>query len=238
LVEVNDDLRVRLGGKAMSACEQRFAQLAVVVDLPVQDDDDRPVLVEDRLVAGIQVDDRQTLNAEADVAIDVDAARVRPSVLDDSAHLLDQRAIHSAVRPGDFPRDPTHGRSVTWQSCADPRARDTLAASMAMTLIRRRRRRYDVCFYAPRIGPLLVRDAVTPAGGPEAEVPLGASARAAGGLRVCPVAFGMPGFAFPTTVDGIPVEVRPPYRTRSRFGKVRETMSIFRAVGGHDAEVV
>ena len=42
------------------------AQLAVVVDLAVEDDHDRAVLVEDRLVAGREVDDAQALDAEPD----------------------------------------------------------------------------------------------------------------------------------------------------------------------------
>ena len=48
------------------ARSQALAQLAVVVDLAVEDDRDRAVLVEDRLVAGGEVDDAQALDPEAD----------------------------------------------------------------------------------------------------------------------------------------------------------------------------
>ena len=70
LVEVDDDLgvavRARSGGPRRSSSR---AQLAEVVDLAVEDDDDRAVLVEDRLVAGLEVDDAQALDAEADAAV-------------------------------------------------------------------------------------------------------------------------------------------------------------------------
>ena len=42
------------------------AQLAEVVDLAVEDDADRAVLVEDRLVAARQVDDRQAAHPQGD----------------------------------------------------------------------------------------------------------------------------------------------------------------------------
>ena len=48
---------------------QLLAQLLEVVDLAVEDDDDRSILVEDRLVAGHEIDDAQALDPEPDVAI-------------------------------------------------------------------------------------------------------------------------------------------------------------------------
>ena len=42
---------------------QSLPQLAEVVDLAVEDDDDGSVLVEDRLIAGNEVDDPQSLDA-------------------------------------------------------------------------------------------------------------------------------------------------------------------------------
>ena len=45
-------------------------ELAVVVELSVLDDLDASVLVADRLVAGLEVDDRETARGEADAAVD------------------------------------------------------------------------------------------------------------------------------------------------------------------------
>src|SRR5207302_7375094 len=59
LVEVEQDLRVAVRAKAMAGALELLSQLAVVVDLAVLDDVDRPVLVADRLVARVEVDDRE-----------------------------------------------------------------------------------------------------------------------------------------------------------------------------------
>jgi hypothetical protein len=70
------------------------AQLLVVVDLAVLDDRARAVLVRDRLVAGLEVDDREPSRREADPAVHVDAGRVRPAMDERRAHGLERRAIH------------------------------------------------------------------------------------------------------------------------------------------------
>jgi hypothetical protein len=65
------------------------AQLLEVVDLAVQDDDDRPIFVEDGLISGRKVDHAQSLNAQADPVLEEDTPRVRPSMFDHRAHLLE-----------------------------------------------------------------------------------------------------------------------------------------------------
>ena len=69
-VEVDDHLRVAVGRERMTTAPKFFAQLLVVVDLTVVHDDDRVVLVEDGLVAGLEVDDAKPLDAEADAFVD------------------------------------------------------------------------------------------------------------------------------------------------------------------------
>ena len=103
---------------------------------------------------------------------------------------------------------------------------------------RGRRRRYDVAFYVPRIVPLLVRGATSPAGGAETQILLLASALAKQGARVCLIVFDLPRITIPESVGGVGVLVRPPYRARQRFGKLREILSIRRAIAKADAEVV
>ena len=108
LVEVDDDLGVAVGRQAVAGPQQLAAQLGVVVDLAVEDDDDRAVLVVDRLVAGVEVDDPQPLDAEADAARHVQAARVRPAVLLGCAHADDQLLLDRRAVGAHLARDATH----------------------------------------------------------------------------------------------------------------------------------
>ena len=57
LVEMHEHLGVGLGAKGVAAGDEFGAQFAVVVDLAVEDDADRFVLIPDRLRAALQVDD-------------------------------------------------------------------------------------------------------------------------------------------------------------------------------------
>src|SRR5213080_3880323 len=73
-----------------------LAQLAIVVDLAVQHDRHGPVLVEDRLVSRVQVDDAQPLDAESHAALTMDACGVRPTMPDHRAHPGDQVGLDLA----------------------------------------------------------------------------------------------------------------------------------------------
>ena len=98
LVQVDDHLGVGVRCEAMAALHEIRAQLAVVVDLAVLDDLERAVFVADRLIARVQVDDRQPAKAEADSAPvlvfgDVESLVVRSSVLEHSGHLREHPAV-------------------------------------------------------------------------------------------------------------------------------------------------
>jgi len=103
-----------------------------------------------------------------------------------------------------------------------------------------RRRAYDVAFYVPWIGPLLTYRDTAPAGGAETQIFLVAHALARAGLRVCLIAFELEGIELPTSRDGLDVVMRPPYQSKrgGLFGKLRETLAIWRAVLAADAAVV
>ena len=78
LVEVDDRLGVGRGPEAVPARLEPGAQLAVVVDLAVVGDPDRPVLVGHRLMAGgREVDDREPPMAERDALLRTDARAAR-----------------------------------------------------------------------------------------------------------------------------------------------------------------
>src|SRR4029079_16491737 len=83
-------------------------QLGVVVDLAVLDDDTASVLVRDRLVAVLEVDDREAARSEGDGAVDVLAVTVGAAVDEQVAHRTQRADVRGAVCRRD-PADPAHG---------------------------------------------------------------------------------------------------------------------------------
>ena len=90
---VDDHLGVAAGAEDVAQRLQLGHQLLEVVDLAVEDDADAAVLVEQRLLAGGDVDDRQPAMAEADARLDVDAALVGAAVV--------LRFVHAHAAPRD-----------------------------------------------------------------------------------------------------------------------------------------
>ena len=86
LVEVDDDLGVRLRPERMPRPRQLIAQLFEVVDLAVEHGPDAPALVALGLVTGDKVDDPQPPDPERGVRIAVLAGGVRTAVHDGLTH--------------------------------------------------------------------------------------------------------------------------------------------------------
>jgi glycosyltransferase involved in cell wall biosynthesis len=101
-----------------------------------------------------------------------------------------------------------------------------------------RRNRYDVAFYVPWIGALLTNADVTPTGGAETQIYLVARALAESGVRVCLLAYAIPGVELPRDVGGVAVLVRRPYLAHRRFGKLRETAALARSIFDSGAAVI
>src|SRR5207253_8713474 len=100
----------------VSARLEGTPKLDEVVDLAVQHDHDRPVLVRDRLVTVRNVDDREPPDAQRHLPVDVKPIRVRAPVNLCHAHALDGLAIGAAAPAYDLSGDPAHGVTLT---CAD-----------------------------------------------------------------------------------------------------------------------
>jgi hypothetical protein len=81
LVQMDEDLSVRMiGGEPVPGTLQRFSQLHVIVDLAVEDDRDRPILVEHRLLACRHVDDGEAPHAQRNVRTFPIAGSVRAAM--------------------------------------------------------------------------------------------------------------------------------------------------------------
>jgi glycosyltransferase involved in cell wall biosynthesis len=96
-----------------------------------------------------------------------------------------------------------------------------------------------VAFYVPWIGPLLVNRRGHATGGAETQIFLLSRALARRGLRVCLLVFAIPDVEIPSSVHGVDVLVRPPYKAKQRvLGKVREIVNIRAALRSVDADAV
>ena len=100
---MREHLGVAVRAKPVAGALELAAQLLVVVDLAVLDDGDRAVLVRERLVARLEVDDREPARGEADVAVDERAVGVGAAVDERRAHLV------QTARVADDPADSAHG---------------------------------------------------------------------------------------------------------------------------------
>ena len=107
---VHDDFGVALGVEHMAQRLQLRNQRLEVVDLAVEDDDHRPVFVEQGLLPGGHVDDRQAPMPEPHAGFEVQAAFVRPPVGLRLVHAVQDRMRHGARRTRvEDAGDATHG---------------------------------------------------------------------------------------------------------------------------------
>src|SRR5579863_7920298 len=94
---MNDRLRVALRRERVAARQQIAAQIAIVVNLAVKDNPDRLVLVRDRLVARMQVDNAEPPHPDRTPAIEMKPVVIRSPVPNGRAHPLHVRKLGGLV---------------------------------------------------------------------------------------------------------------------------------------------
>src|SRR5262249_49972285 len=110
LVRMNDDLGVGPRSEAMPGSPELVSQVIEVVDLPVEDDPDRPVLVAHGLVAGRRaVDDAEPPVGKPDARRRPDPAIVGTACQHDIAHPFQHGRLGAVPRAIEDSCDPTHG---------------------------------------------------------------------------------------------------------------------------------
>jgi hypothetical protein len=112
LVEVDEHFGVALGGEPMAAPLETVPELAVVVDLAVLDDMDRPVFVSDWLIAAFEIDDGKAPRGERHGPVDDAPFAVWATVTEGLAHRRERSRVDPGPVEGDQPADPAHGRGV------------------------------------------------------------------------------------------------------------------------------
>ncbi len=109
LVQVQDGLRVAAGPVPVAARLQRGAQVRVVVDLAVADDQDGAVLVRHRLAARGEIHNRQAPVPEPHRSFDEEPLAVRPAVAQRVPHAAQPGLLHGVVgREVQDAGDPAH----------------------------------------------------------------------------------------------------------------------------------
>jgi hypothetical protein len=123
---VHDDFGVALGVEDVAVRLQLGYQLAVVVDLAVEDDHHRAVLIEQGLLTGGDVDDGQAPVAKAETGLDMQTAFIRAAVQLRVVHALQDMAVHRAgAACVELTRDAAHvfqSRSGWWVRSARSRS--------------------------------------------------------------------------------------------------------------------
>jgi hypothetical protein len=99
LPQVHEDFGVGTGSELVSARDEPLAQLGVVVDLSVEDDVNRAVLVPLRLRTGVEVDDPQAPERETDAVPQQESFLVGTAMLDPERHALEHFPFGNAPVP-------------------------------------------------------------------------------------------------------------------------------------------
>src|ERR1700694_5423203 len=110
---MDHDLRIRSRVEAMAAGAQALSELRKVVDLAVEHDPGRLVLVVNRLVAAGHVDDAEPPHAEADATLQPDALVIRTPMGDRLAHPVQQSVVRWRPASCGQAADSAHGCSGT-----------------------------------------------------------------------------------------------------------------------------
>ncbi len=84
------------------------AQFHVIVNLAVADDVNRSVLVRDRLLAAVEIDNAQPPHRQADAGLDEEAFIIRSAMAQRVGHFAEEGTAISSVFRGDVAGDAAH----------------------------------------------------------------------------------------------------------------------------------
>ncbi len=104
---MREDRRVAAAANLVAACSEVGPELREVVELAVEDRDDRAGLVRDGLVAELGIDHLKPLVAENAGSERVGRALIRASVADARPHAVDERLLRLVGRRIES-ADPAH----------------------------------------------------------------------------------------------------------------------------------
>ena len=87
---MNDGLGVTIGAEVMTMLLEVFLQFPIVIDFPIQDDENALIFVKNWLVTASKIDDRETAHAQGNTLIYPYPLVIWPTVANDLAHAVDE----------------------------------------------------------------------------------------------------------------------------------------------------
>src|SRR5262249_46801811 len=93
-IQVDNTLGIRVGGQDMPSFHELLTEFPIIVDLAIEDDSHRTILVVDRLTPGVDINDRQTSHTQPDLTIEVKSLVIRSTSANEGTHASDQRLIN------------------------------------------------------------------------------------------------------------------------------------------------
>ena len=105
---MDEDLRVAAGREPVAGPLEAVPNLGVVVDLAVLDDLDAAVLVADRLVATVEIDDREPPRGDRRRPLRERAGAVGSAVDERRVHRGNGSGVDGLTGERDDPADPAH----------------------------------------------------------------------------------------------------------------------------------
>src|SRR5262245_16751980 len=109
LIEVHDGLGIASGAQTVPSLNEHPAQFLVVIDLAVEHNPGRSVLVADLLLTAPDIDDAQPTHTQSDTGAEVNTFFIGPAVHQHLAHRADFVFEHWLAVKANDSSNATHG---------------------------------------------------------------------------------------------------------------------------------
>jgi hypothetical protein len=93
---MNNGLGIAIGIEGVPKILELLAEFLIVIDLAIENYPGGLILIVDRLLAALDINDRQTPHSQSNVPIDIETIIVWPTVLDGHAHAREQGLVDGA----------------------------------------------------------------------------------------------------------------------------------------------
>ena len=109
VVGVNDSFSIAVGIELVAELFEFFAQLAIVVDLAVENNPCRAVLIMNRLLSVREIDDREPSHRQSHAIAEIETVIVRTAMTNGLIHAREQLAINRSAVFVNYSCNATHG---------------------------------------------------------------------------------------------------------------------------------